>query len=97
MGRDFCNRRQFLKQSAATGLAVAQARVRADVASTKNKAAGRYIDVHTHIGRTWNPDRPLTADALVNWMDEHDVAKAVVLPLVSPESSSYLNLTEQGA
>jgi predicted TIM-barrel fold metal-dependent hydrolase len=28
-------------------------------------------------------------------MDEHDVSKAVVLPLVSPESSSYLNLTEQ--
>jgi predicted TIM-barrel fold metal-dependent hydrolase len=28
-------------------------------------------------------------------MDEHNVAKAVVLPLVSPESSSYLNLTEQ--
>ena len=28
-------------------------------------------------------------------MDENNVAKAVVLPLVSPESSSYLNLTEQ--
>jgi predicted TIM-barrel fold metal-dependent hydrolase len=28
-------------------------------------------------------------------MDQHNVIKAVVLPLVSPESSSYLNLTEQ--
>jgi predicted TIM-barrel fold metal-dependent hydrolase len=28
-------------------------------------------------------------------MDSHRVAKAIVLPLVSPESSSYLNLTEQ--
>jgi predicted TIM-barrel fold metal-dependent hydrolase len=28
-------------------------------------------------------------------MDAHNVAKAVVLPLVSPESSSYLNLTDQ--
>jgi predicted TIM-barrel fold metal-dependent hydrolase len=27
-------------------------------------------------------------------MDEHNVTKAVLLPLVSPESSSYLNLTE---
>jgi predicted TIM-barrel fold metal-dependent hydrolase len=27
-------------------------------------------------------------------MDEHNIARAVVLPLVSPESSSYLNLTE---
>ena len=51
--------------------------------------------MHTHIGRTWNGDPPLTADALVRWMDEHRVAKAVVLPLVSPESSSYLNLTER--
>src|SRR5215213_763176 len=55
---------------------------------------GPYIDVHTHVGRTWNPDPPLTADDLVRWMDAHNVAKAVVLPLVSPESSSYLNLTE---
>jgi predicted TIM-barrel fold metal-dependent hydrolase len=55
---------------------------------------GPYVDVHTHIGRTWNGDPPLTTDALLRWMDEHHVAKAVVLPLVSPESSSYLNLTE---
>jgi predicted TIM-barrel fold metal-dependent hydrolase len=58
-------------------------------------AGGPYIDVHTHIGRTWNLDPPLTADALVRWMDAHHVAKAAVLPLVSPESSSYLNLTDQ--
>lgn len=58
-------------------------------------APGPYIDVHTHIGRTWTKDPKLSAEALVAWMDEHHVAKAVVLPLVSPESSSYLNLTEQ--
>jgi predicted TIM-barrel fold metal-dependent hydrolase len=56
---------------------------------------GPYIDVHTHLGRTWNLDQPVTVDGLLRWMDEHNVAKAVVLPLVSPESSSYLNLTEQ--
>jgi predicted TIM-barrel fold metal-dependent hydrolase len=56
---------------------------------------GPYIDVHTHIGRTWNVGGALSAEALVKWLDEHHVAKAVVLPLVSPESSSYLNLTEQ--
>lgn len=36
----------------------------------------------------------MTPDGLVRWMDENHVARAVVLPLVSPESSSYLNLTE---
>jgi len=55
---------------------------------------GPYIDVHTHLGRTWNGDTPLTADGLLTWMDAHNVERAVVLPLVSPESSSYLNLTE---
>jgi predicted TIM-barrel fold metal-dependent hydrolase len=56
---------------------------------------GPYIDVHTHIGRTWNNGPPLLPEALLKWMDAHHVAKAVVLPLVSPESSSYLNLTER--
>ncbi len=56
---------------------------------------GPYVDVHTHVGQTWNTYPPLTADALVRWMDDHHIIKAVVLPLVSPESSSYLNLTEQ--
>ena len=55
---------------------------------------GPYIDVHTHLGRTWNGDTPLTTDALLRWMDEHNIAKSVVLPLVSPESSSYLTLSD---
>ncbi|HEX8200650.1 MAG TPA: amidohydrolase family protein [Isosphaeraceae bacterium] len=55
---------------------------------------GPYIDVHTHLGTTWNGDPPLTAAGLLRWMDAHDVAHAVVLPLVSPEASSYVNPTE---
>ncbi len=58
------------------------------------KDAGPYIDVHTHIGQTWNGDEPLTPSGLLRFMDQHHVAKAVILPLVSPESSSRLNLTE---
>lgn len=52
-------------------------------------AAGRFIDVHTHLGQTWNTSKALTAAELLRWMDAHQVAQAVVLPLVSPESSSY--------
>jgi predicted TIM-barrel fold metal-dependent hydrolase len=55
---------------------------------------GPYIDVHTHFGRTWVKDPPLTVDGLLKWMDEHNILQAVVLPLVSPEASSYFNLTE---
>jgi predicted TIM-barrel fold metal-dependent hydrolase len=50
---------------------------------------GRYIDVHTHLGRTWNTTEVLSAAGLLAWMDDHEVEQAVVLPLVSPESSSY--------
>ncbi len=56
---------------------------------------GPYVDIHTHLGQTWNGDPPLTADGLLKFMDDHHVARSVVLPLVSPESSSRLNLSEQ--
>lgn len=98
MSAHFGNRRRFLRGAVATaaaawtwerGLAMPLARASATAA-----VGGPYIDVHTHLGRTWNGDAPLTAEGLIRWMDENNVAKAIVLPLVSPESSSYLNLTE---
>lgn len=58
------------------------------------KKASKYIDVHTHIGTTWNGNKELTPDGLLRWMDEHDIEKSVLLPLTSPESSSFLLLTE---
>lgn len=63
-------------------------------ANAQPKKATRYIDVHTHIGTTWNGNKELTPEGLLMWMDEHDVEKAVLLPLTSPESSSFLLLTE---
>lgn len=50
---------------------------------------GRYFDIHTHIGTVWDTGAELTATELLRWMDANDVAQAAVLPLVSPESSSY--------
>jgi predicted TIM-barrel fold metal-dependent hydrolase len=87
------NRRRFLGSAAAAWPALRPGRARADAPA--RAGGGPYVDVHTHLGRTWNGDRPVSVDALLEWMDAHHVAKAVVLPLVSPESSSYLNLTEQ--
>jgi predicted TIM-barrel fold metal-dependent hydrolase len=93
----FCdsNRREFLAGAALTGLTLANGATRAERPAQPESTGGPYIDVHTHVGRTWNEANHLSADALVKWMDAHRVAKAIVLPLVSPESSSYLNLTEQ--
>lgn len=53
----------------------------------------RYIDIHTHVG-TFYFGKELTADGLVRLMDRHGIEKAVVLPLVSPESSPYPQTTE---
>jgi uncharacterized protein len=86
-------RRRFLQQAVVMGAVSWQ--VRAELGEPRLGGSGPYIDIHTHIGRTWNEGPALTPEALVRWMDEHNVARAVVLPLVSPESSSYLNLTEK--
>ncbi|MBX6315870.1 MAG: amidohydrolase [Isosphaeraceae bacterium] len=86
MRTDPPSRRAFFRSSLAAALALGAA---------PRARGGPYIDIHTHLGRTWNGDPPLTPEGLLRWMDEHNVARAVVLPLVSPESSSYLNLTEQ--
>jgi predicted TIM-barrel fold metal-dependent hydrolase len=78
------HRRRFLQ--AATALAAT-----ANVAAAEDKRpAGKYIDVHTHLGQTWNTTERLAPEELLRWMDAHEIAKAVVLPLMSPESSSYL-------
>jgi predicted TIM-barrel fold metal-dependent hydrolase len=96
MSRPACTRRQLLARGLTAGAAFAGlARGKVAPAGAVRVAGGPFIDVHTHLGRTWNGDPPMTVDGLLRWMDDHRVAKAVVLPLVSPESSSYLNLTEQ--
>ncbi|MEX2113980.1 MAG: amidohydrolase family protein [Pirellulales bacterium] len=81
------SRRAFCRAGFATGasLALAARLARAAVAFPP----GNYVDVHTHLGQTWNSTQPLSAGELLKWMDNHEIAQAVVLPLVSPESSSY--------
>ena len=46
----------------------------------------QYIDIHTHLGAFYH-GRELTAELLVRFMDQHQVERACVLPLVSPESA----------
>lgn len=83
------SRRRFLSQSAVAAAAA--------MATRRLSAAfppGDYVDMHTHIGQTWNTTEPLTAEELLRWMDAHRIAQAIVLPLMSPESSSYLITTD---
>ncbi len=83
-----CSRRAFCRGGIAAGLGFGLASAARPLAA-KTFPAGHYVDVHTHLGQTWNSTQPLSAEVLLKWMDANDVAQAVVLPLVSPESSSY--------
>lgn len=82
------SRRDFCRAGVATGVGLAMAAAVRPLAASQFPA-GHYVDVHTHLGQTWNRTAVLTADALLKWMDTNDISQAVVLPLVSPESSSY--------
>ncbi|QDU25202.1 Amidohydrolase [Anatilimnocola aggregata] len=81
------NRRHFLSATAAALVAASHYHLQAE---DKKFPTGDYVDMHTHLGQTWNTTQPLSAEELLRWMDAHKIAQAVVLPLVSPESSSYL-------
>jgi predicted TIM-barrel fold metal-dependent hydrolase len=84
--QDQITRRAFVGSAVAAGLGV----------STYGRAAApkyKYIDIHTHLG-TFYFGRELTVDGLLKLMDKHAIEKAVVLPLVSPESSPYPQTTE---
>ena len=81
-------RRGFHRACAASGVGVAWAAT-LDRATGSPFPAGQFVDVHTHLGQTWNTTQSLSAADLLKWMDTQQIAQAVVLPLVSPEASSY--------
>src|SRR5262245_41366012 len=85
-------RREFVAAAfaGAAGLAVRPA-----AGAEKKKAARKYkyIDDHVHLG-TFYWGRELNTAGLLKLMDKHDIEKAVILPLVSPESSPYVQTSE---
>jgi uncharacterized protein len=81
-----CTRREFLSATmASAGLALSAVPRRA-LALPPARRKIRYIDIHTHLGAFYF-GQELTAEMLVRFMDEHDVEKACVLPLISPEAA----------
>ena len=87
------DRRRFLHK----GVALAGAGLTAAAGLRSTRAGepagkfppGRYFDFHTHFGLLTNHTPRLSVENLLRWMDEHDVAQAAVLPLVSPESTTF--------
>lgn len=85
---DTLSRRGFLGATAALALSLAARGD--DPEETAAMAAGPFVDVHTHLGQTWGNRPSLDAEGLLRWMDSRNIAQAVVLPLVSPESWDHI-------
>lgn len=73
------SRRAFLQSTslAAAGLCLN---------SRAQSPTGKYVDVHTHLTQAWGVKPELQVKGLLEWMDAQQVAQAIVLPLISPES-----------
>jgi uncharacterized protein len=78
------SRRRFLAAAAA-----ALACHRAVLAEPPARPKHKYIDIHTHLG-AFHLGQSVSPQGLLSWMDENDVERAVVLPLVSPEAAPRL-------
>ena len=90
-------RRQFNAASLTLSAGALAAQFAPRAAAAESAAPpGRYLDMHVHLTQSWfGTDRgPVTARHMVRWMDAHDIAQAVVLPLVSPEGFWYPISTE---
>jgi predicted TIM-barrel fold metal-dependent hydrolase len=92
MNERMISRRAF-HQTAVLAGALSVSSAGSSRASQNPRPKNKYIDVHTHVG-TFYYGKELTADELVRMMDRHDIEKACVLPLVSPESTPYLQTSE---
>jgi uncharacterized protein len=85
-------RRQALQASLTAGLTAAITPAWA----ADDKKSLPLIDCHVHLtlGYYSQEREPITAAHLLHWMDAHGLSRAVVLPLVSPESFWYPVSTE---
>lgn len=82
-------RRQFHRRATALTVGGFFSSVAASSCAAEKYPPGKYVDVHTHLGTVWSSGQPLSATELLRWMDAHEIAQTFVLPLISPESSSY--------
>ena len=89
------NRRNFLLATAASGIVLKTA---ANVwrRTTTTAVREKYFDCHVHLTQPWYGDEQdrNRRNHLLRWMDAHEIARAAVLPLVSPEAFWYPVSTE---
>jgi predicted TIM-barrel fold metal-dependent hydrolase len=88
------SRRRLLAEAGAAALGVAA--VSRHALGVTSATQGKLFDVHTHLTQGWigSTAEPVTAVQLLHFMDAHEVERAAVLPLVSPEAFWYPVTTE---
>lgn len=87
MSRLPLSRRRFLTSAAFMAAGLKWSRAAAP------KVKYRYIDIHTHIGSfAYGPG--VTVSGLLTWMDQHEVERAVIQPLISPEAAPSIHTNE---
>ena len=81
------SRRAFVAGAATAG-AIAVWPNSLAMSDSSSSLPGEYIDDHIHLTHPWfgREHGPITASRLLNWMDRNNIAKAFILPLVSPEA-----------
>jgi len=84
--RGFCRRAAGLTSAALAGHILRPSAIQAE---RDELPPGEFVDFHVHLTQQWNQRGALTTRKLLDWMDSHDIAQAVVLPLVSPEAWFY--------
>lgn len=86
--RAWCRGATLATVGTGTGIARPEAGVSSPAAT---RTPDGYFDLHVHLTQGWHAHErePITARALIAWMDARGIAEAAVLPLVSPEAFWY--------
>lgn len=88
--------RRGLLQTAVAGAAVSTVRGAGSSpaqAGTFKKPKYKYIDDHVHLG-TFYWGKPTTVEGLISWMDEYNIEKIAIQPLISPEAAPLVQTND---
>lgn len=82
-------RKEFSRRGFCGTMLSASAGIMASQPLQAGTSGSPRIDIHTHIGLRTLREDSLDTRRLLDWMDENNIEKAVVLALVSPEGFYY--------
>ncbi len=88
--------RRGLLKAAAAGAVVSTLpgrEIGATQAKPVKKHKFRYIDDHLHLG-TFYWGKPTTVQGVLQWMDENDIERVTIQPLISPEAAPFVQTNE---